>query len=217
MDEARERMLALFNRSMESNQPLSWFEELYQESDRDRGLIPWDWKEPHPFLVDWIENFEGNHGRALVVGCGLGEDAAFLSTRGWQVTAFDISESAVEWARKLHPQIPVEWVVEDLLNTPDSWHGKFDLVLEVHILQAIPREISKMASKRLSPLVATGGHLVCIGRIDDSEEEQTGPPWPLPIDYIEEIGTELESLGIFTAIIPDKESTRYRAVWKNSL
>ncbi len=215
MDDARERMLALFNRSMESNQPLSWFEELYQESDRDRRLIPWDWKEPHPFLVEWIDNFEV-HGTALVVGCGLGEDAAFLSSKGWQVTAFDISESAVDWARKLHHQFPVEWVVADLLDMPDSWHGKFDLVLEVHILQAIPREISKLASKMLSPLVATDGHLVSIGRIDESEEQQTGPPWPLPIDFIQEIGTELESLEIFTATIPDKESTRYRAVWKNS-
>ena len=42
----------------------------------EKKLIPWDWMEPHPFLVEWIE--ENKHtGRAR---CWLwsGEDAAFL-------------------------------------------------------------------------------------------------------------------------------------------
>tara|TARA_Y100000588_G_scaffold365380_1_gene429924 strand:+ start:2183 stop:2833 length:651 start_codon:yes stop_codon:yes gene_type:complete len=216
MDEARNRMLALFHNSIKSEQPLSWFEELYQESDRDRGLIPWDWKGPHPFLVDWIELFNG-HGRALVVGCGLGEDAAFLSSKGWKVTAFDISESAVDWASNIHKELQVEWVVADLLNLPYEWESNFDLVLEVHILQAIPSVIRKTASKKLSPLVAKEGHLVCIGRLEDPEEEYSGPPWPLSVDSIEAIGRGLEKLELYTATIPDKESTRYRAVWKNSV
>lgn len=215
MDEARERMLAIYSKSNDSEQPLSWFEELYQESERDRGLIPWDWKEPHPFLVDWIEPLQ-DHGRALVVGCGLGEDAAFLSRKGWRVTAFDISESAVDWASNLHNELQVEWVVADLLNLPNSWEGKFDLVLEVHILQAIPEEIRKKASRKLAPLVASEGHLVCIGRLEEPEEEYSGPPWPLSANFIEEIGQDLERHELHAAIIPEKDSIRYRAVWKNS-
>ena len=59
--------------------------------------------------------------------------------------------------------------------------------------------------------------LVCIGRLEDPEEEYSGPPWPLSVDSIEAIGRSLEKLELYTATIPDKESTRYRAVWKNSV
>jgi|TARA_B100000131_G_C18125233_1_gene614446 SAM-dependent methyltransferase len=213
MDEARERMLQIFHSSSESDDPLSWFEEIYTKSDLDRDLIPWDWREPHPFLVEWAQSNPGR-GRALVVGCGLGEDAAFLSKIGWEVTAFDVSKSAVDWAKELHSDTPVKWLVEDLLCTPDSWNRAFDLVVEVHIIQAIPREISKSASEKLAPLVSKEGHLICIGRIRENEEEAPGPPWPLSIDFIEEIGRDLESVELKQSKIEGKESNRYRAVWR---
>ena len=114
MDEVRERMLEMVKKAESSAQPLSWFEDLYRHSNRDRGQIPWDWEGPHPFLVEWSNENEAS-GRALVVGSGLGEDASFLWDRGWSVTAFDISEEAVEWARHLHNETDIEWVVGDLL------------------------------------------------------------------------------------------------------
>lgn len=212
MEEARQRMLEFFNRSMDSNQPLAWFEDVYSKSNGDRDLVPWDWREPHPFLVEWA-NENNQSGTALVVGCGLGEDAAFLSRRGWSVTAFDVSETAVSWASKMHPEHNINWLVADLLNPPDSWKDKFDLVLEVHILQAIPEEIRAKAVPILPSLVCPGGQLVCIGRISD-ENDSAGPPWPLSEEFIHQIGYGLENLEIHKSVIPDKESDRFRAVWK---
>ncbi len=212
MDEARKNMLEIFNRSLESDDPLSWFETLYKHSDEERDLIPWDWKEPHPYLVEWVKSTE-DRGKALVVGCGLGEDAAFLSNMGWEVTAFDISKSAIDWAKKLHRDVSVEWLVEDLLTLPRSWTASYDLVLEVHIIQAIPRKIGKIASERLAPLVSEGGHLVCIGKLKETRDESPGPPWPLSLDFIERIGDGLERVELLISQIEGKESTRYRAVW----
>ncbi len=215
MDEVRERMLEMANKSAHTDQPLSWFEELYGSSNRDRGQIPWDWKEPHPFLVDWTNQNE-NPGRALVVGSGLGEDAVLLCERGWKVTAFDVSESAVEWARNLHKGTEIDWVVGDLLNPEEGWFGEFDLVLEVHILQAIPEEIRKRAYRNLAPMLASGGLLVCIGRLgEESDGGDSGPPWSLTSGFIHQIGEGLEKVELYTAIIPEKEGKRYRAVWKN--
>ena len=214
MDEARQRMLEIYTTSENSNDPLSWFEELYCSSRRDRSLIPWDWMEPHPFLVEWIE--ENQHtGRALVVGSGLGEDAAFLCERGWEVTAFDVSESAIEWARQLHKGKEIDWSVGDLVKPEESWKGAFDLVLEVHILQAIPEKIRNAAYTNLSSFLERQGLLVCIGRLaDDLEEELEVPPWPLSREFIHQIGEGLSEVEFHTAVIPHKEEIRYRAVWK---
>ena len=214
MDEARERMLEIYSTSENSNDPLSWFEELYFSSRRDRRLIPWDWMEPHPFLVEWIE--ENQHtGRALVVGSGLGEDAAFLYEKGWKVTAFDVSESAVEWASQLHKGKEIDWLVGDLVQPEQRWKEAFDLVLEVHILQAIPIEIRNRAYRNLSPLLDRKGLLMCIGRLANGLEEQNdAPPWPLSRDFIHQIGEGLSEVEFHTAVVPDKEEIRYRAVWK---
>ena len=214
MDEAREKMLEIYSASENSNDPLSWFEELYCSSRRDRRLIPWDWMEPHPFLVEWIE--ENQHtGRALVVGSGLGEDAAFQYENGWNDTAFDVSESAVEWASQLHKGKEIDWLVGDLVQPEQSWKEAFDLVLEVHILQAIPEEIRNSAYRNLSPLLNRNGLLMCIGRLANGLEEQNdAPPWPLSRDFIHQIGEGLSEVEFHTAVVPDKEEIRYRAVWK---
>ena len=131
------------------------------------------------------------------------------------MTAFDVSESAVEWASQLHKGKEIDWLVGDLVQPEERWKGAFDLVLEVHILQAIPEEIRNSAYRNLSPLLDRHGLLMCIGRLADGlEEENDAPPWPLSRDFIHQIGEGLSVVEFHTAVVPDKEEIRYRAVWK---
>jgi len=215
MDEVRDRLLSMSQAASEAGIPLAWFEELYSAADRDDEWIPWSDGRPNTLFVEWVVE-QKDRGRALVVGCGLGEDAAFLDKRGWDVTAFDISPTAVEWAKDLFSDSEVDWLAADLLNLPKEWCASFDLVLEVHILQAMPEDVRLQASPALAPLVREGGHLVCIGRYQTDAQMEEGPPCPLSKSFIETIGEGLEIQSLDVCSLPDDEPdiSRFRAVWR---
>src|SRR4051812_29493368 len=91
--EARERTREIAAEYIERGDALGWFDALYKESAGETGRIPWADLEPNRFLKSWAEGsgLKGNGRKALVVGCGLGDDAKFLDDLGFKVTAFDIS------------------------------------------------------------------------------------------------------------------------------
>src|SRR5690606_3611314 len=78
-------------------------------------------------------------GRALDVGCGEGADAVWLAQRGWQVTAVDVSQVALERAREAGERagVTVEWVHADALAAPPPPRS-FDLVSLQY--PALPKE-----------------------------------------------------------------------------
>ena len=218
MDDVRKMLRNLSDAASERGAPLDWFEDLYEVAEKDRNFIPWSKGEPHPFLVNWLDNHsEQKAGSALVVGCGLGEDAVYLAERGWTVTAFDLSASAIDWVKEIHPHPSISWEVGDLLDPHPAWIGAFDLVLEVHILQAIPESFRIPASVNLAPLVRQEGVLICIGRMNPATPiEVDGPPWPLDRSFIESIGSELNPIDFYSIQYEDEEQLRYRAVWQRS-
>ena len=54
-----------------------------------------------PQMVEWIANRPEINGKALVVGCGLGDDAEWLEEIGFDVTAFDISKSSIDCVKTI--------------------------------------------------------------------------------------------------------------------
>ncbi|MEQ1922353.1 MAG: class I SAM-dependent methyltransferase, partial [Pyrinomonadaceae bacterium] len=111
---------------------LGWFEELYKESAGNNEQIPWADLEPNSYFRTWAEStgLKGDGRTALVVGCGLGDDAKYLHDLGFKVTAFDISPTAIEWAKKLYGEADIDFVAADLFAPPDEWADGFDFVLE---------------------------------------------------------------------------------------
>ncbi|MFI9788610.1 methyltransferase, FxLD system [Kitasatospora sp. NPDC051984] len=53
-------------------------------------------------------------GRALEVGCGLGDLGAHLALAGYAVDALDLSAAALERARTAHPDVAVRWLEADI-------------------------------------------------------------------------------------------------------
>ena len=173
--------------------PLLWFDALYREAEGDPDLIPWGHKQARFPLLNWLERQPKQNckGRALDVGTGLGDNAAVLAKAGFNVTAFDISQTAVEWAKKRFADLPIDWQAADLLNPPQEWTGAFDLVSETFTIQALKEPERTQAFHALASLVAPKGRLLIVARGRLEEEPLNPPPWPLTpseLDRFETLG-----------------------------
>lgn len=180
-DEARERTRQLAAEYIERGDAVGWFEALYSESAGDNEKIPWADLEPNRFLVEFAGKIDlrGNGRKALVVGCGLGDDARFLHDLGFDVTAFDVSPTAVEWARKLHAETSIRFVTADLFDPPKEWFQAFDFVLEVYTIQPLPLEMRPQVIDAIANFVRLKGTLVVVTRGREDDETPTELPWAL--------------------------------------
>lgn len=170
------------------NKPNDWFETLYSVSNDSGSGVPWANMAPHPIFKEWIDQTSllENEKTALVVGCGLGDDAIELEAKGYKVTAFDVSESAIELCKKRFPEAKVEFVTADLIEGVPEWHKKFDLVLEIFTIQALPPKYEEGLIQNVSDFVADNGQLVMITEVQFQKRTyENGPPWLLNKDYIQ--------------------------------
>lgn len=177
---ARQRVAQLVNEYRQRGDAVGWFEALYAEAAANPEAIPWAEMTPNPHLVEWLEreNVDGTGKTAVVIGCGLGDDAETLSALGFAVTAFDVSPTAVEWCKRRFPETKVNYVAADLFHLPEDW--RFDFVSEIYTVQALPVELREQAIAALAGLVAPGGRLLAVGRLVNSPEERgVNTPWPL--------------------------------------
>lgn len=200
-------------------EPLAWFEELYSQVESSGlSVVPWADLEPNPNLLAWLdrEQVDGAGESALVVGCGLGDDAEELSRRGFQVTAFDVSGSAIAIATKRFPSSAVEYAAADLFQPPGEWIGRYDLVYEAYTLQVLPCGLRRKAPGQLARFVAPSGKLLLIARARDDAEDRGELPWPLTLSELDAVtGFGLERIAIedyFDDEVPPVR--RFRAVYR---
>jgi 2-polyprenyl-3-methyl-5-hydroxy-6-metoxy-1,4-benzoquinol methylase len=174
-----------------------WFEELYATA-RGEDDVPWADREPNAQLVTWLEGArppaEGR--RALVVGAGLGDDAEALAAYGFATTAFDISPTAVAWARRRFPDSQVEYRQADALAPPDEWRGAFDLVFEAFTLQSLPAELRPDVARSIAGFLAPGGTLLLVATARSLSEVRPGPPWPLAAEEVRDLFAGLEVIDL---------------------
>lgn len=179
-----------------SDDRMAWFETVYATSEGDAAAVPWADMAPKPQLVEWLNENPGEGRRALDVACGLGDNAEAIAAAGYETTAFDLSPSAVSWAKERFSGTPVHYLAADLLNPPPDWYGAFDLVHECYTIQALAGDLRERAVEAVAGFVRPGGTLLVITRTRPEETDADGPPWPLtPSDLarFEALGFSVES------------------------
>lgn len=101
-------------------------------------------------------------GHALDVGCGEGADAIWLAQNGWQVTAVDVSQVALDRAEAAARDagVDVNWQRSDVIDTPLP-QGPFDLVSAHYV--PLPHTPGDDALRALLAAVAPDGILLVVG------------------------------------------------------
>jgi 2-polyprenyl-3-methyl-5-hydroxy-6-metoxy-1,4-benzoquinol methylase len=127
------------------------------------GVLPWESERPVTALVELFDRPGIEPRRVLELGCGDGVNAVFMAQRGCEVTAVDISGTAIEMARRkaLDAGVDVHLLAGDVFEL--GLEGSFDLVFDrglLHHLQVFQFEdYCRLVADRL----AAGGllHLIC--------------------------------------------------------
>lgn len=175
----------------EKDDPTGWFDSIYKNANGDYKKVFWADLEPSPYLVEWLEKNPINkkNKKACVIGCGVGDDAQALSEFGFDVTAFDISPSAIELCINRYPNTKVEYIVADLFDYPKEWFEKFDVVYECNTIQVLPGVYRHKARDAMSSLICKDGYILVSCRSRNEGEKQDAIPLPLTKKEIDNFKT----------------------------
>jgi ubiquinone/menaquinone biosynthesis C-methylase UbiE len=145
------------------------FEALYQ------GSPPWEIGRPQPFVEGLIERGAVT-GSVLDVGCGTGDNAIALAAGGLDVTAVDVSATAIRLAEdkaRARGEIGVRFIVGDALEL-GSLGQTFDTLLDSAVFHVFSDDARVRYARSLARVSRPGTqlYLLCF-----SEQE---PDWGGP-------------------------------------
>jgi SAM-dependent methyltransferase len=180
---------------------VEFWDRHYRENER-----VWSGR-PNPVLADVVGPLAP--GTALDLGCGEGGDAVWLATRGWRVTAVDVSPTVLERVARRAAEARVCALLRteqhDLGTTfPD---GAYDLVSAQYLQSPVelPRDVVLGAAAKA---VAPGGLLLVV-------EHGSVAPWswdqdarfPTPEEIVGLLDLAEDDWVVERAGTPQREAT----------
>ena len=153
--------------------------------------------EADDLLITEIEGL--TPGRALDIGCGAGGNAVWLAEHGWQVTATDFADAAIEKGKRLATRrgVQVEFVVTNAATFQPG--GQYDLITSFYI-QLPSDQRAKMLSIATGAL-ALGGTLLFVSHDKSSPPSGWTDEDMLSLTTPAEVTSELSGLKIEKALV----------------
>ena len=111
-------------------------------------------------------------GRALDLAAGEGRNAIWLARHGWEVTAVDFSQVALDKGRTLAGDVAVEWVCADATTWTRA--DSYDLVVIAYL--QLPAAGRRAAVKNGFAALRSGGTFLLVGHDTTNLTEGTGGP-----------------------------------------
>ena len=158
----------------------------------EQGHTPWDTGRPSPELQRVLGELKLAPCKALELGCGTGSNAVWLAQQGFEVTGLDLSERAINAARKRAQDagVNVNFMVADVLQPP-RFDQRFCFFFDRGCYHAVRREDPLAYGAALRPLLEPGAiGLVLAGNAN--EPRDPGPPVVTEQEMRDELGRFFE-------------------------
>ncbi|KAL3506951.1 hypothetical protein ACH5RR_032333 [Cinchona calisaya] len=191
----------------------------------EQGVTPWDLGQPTPALVHLHKTGALPKGRALIPGCGSGHDVVAIACPDRYVVGLDLSEVAIEKAKKLSSSSSEEYL-EFLKTDFFTWCPTelFDLIFDYTFFCAIEPEMRSAWAVKIRDLLKPDGELITL--IFPISDQEGGPPYKVSVTDYEEVLHPLgfESISVMEndlAVAPrmgrEKLARWKRSLWHSSL
>ncbi len=126
--------------------------------------LPWELGRPRRILIELVESGGVATGKALDLCCGAGTNPVYMAMKGFDVTALDVSDKAVEYAKEqaLRTNIGLNLLVADFLRLPFR-SNEFDFVFDFGCFHHVERDDRKTFIKSVYRVLRPKGKylLVC--------------------------------------------------------
>lgn len=151
-----------------------------------------------------LEALGGFSGDVLDIGCGLGDNAIFLASRGHSVTGVDGSQAAIDQARTRAAEagVAVTFEVADATKLPeygDQFISRFDTVVDSALFHCLDDDGRQAYAAGLYRATRSGArlHLYCFS--EGSINGVIAPMAAIPVDNIRDTltanGWRIDFLG----------------------
>ena len=163
-----------------------------------KGDLPWDVKRADSSLTNLVEDNTIPKGSVLEIGCGTGDNSIWLAHQNFEVTACDVSSTAIKLAieKASNNNVDCKFIVADFLN--DSISGSpFDFVFDrgcFHSFRTKGKRL-KIAKNVSSHLNKNGMWLSLIGSADTPPRE-VGPPMLSARNIVDSVEKYFEILSL---------------------
>jgi len=189
------------------------------DSRYQHGDTPWDKGLSTPVLKELIKivpQYFQKGTNALVPGCGIGHDVAFLCKAGIDAVGLDISNTALAQAKETYPNLTDAWIMDDLFTMADR-NSTFDLIWEHTCYCAIPPERRTEYADRVYDLLKNNAYFAAVFFTNTGQPADVGPPFSTTRDeaYANfKRHFQLAWEGKPTLSYPGREGCEWVMIWK---
>lgn len=117
------------------------YEDRYKKIHEEKGRA-WAGERPSALLETLLKKYKGDENSTILeVGCGEGQNALNLISKGFNIEASDVSNEAILWCKKWAKERGIDekhFFVMDALN--NNLNKKYDFIYSVAVLHMLTED-----------------------------------------------------------------------------
>lgn len=134
--------------------------------------IPWNVETPPKELVELVDTGKVKPCKAVDLGCGTGNYAIYLASKGFDITGIDLSPTAIQIANENAQKkgVKCHFIVADITGDLREVEGTFDFAFDWEVLHHIFPEEKKRYIRNVHNLLNPGGKYLSVCFSEDDPE-----------------------------------------------